>query len=100
MLADVEDPDGTGKAASVPGLRIAGKTGTAEVKDIHGIITDHTTWFASFAPYEHPKYAVIVMVQSGRSGGVTCAPVARQVYTAIQQCERLDGSRLAILANN
>ncbi len=100
MLADVEDPDGTGTAAAVPGLRIAGKTGTAQVKNIHGITTDHTTWFASFAPYEHPKYAVIVMVQSGRSGGATCAPVARQVYTAIQECERLDGSRLATVANN
>src|SRR5262249_7319407 len=76
MLADVEDPNGTGVRAAVAGLRICGKTGTAQVKDVKGVTTDHTTWFMSFAPYEQPRYAVVVMVEGGDSGGTTCAPMA------------------------
>jgi penicillin-binding protein 2 len=88
MLADVEDKDeGTGRLASVEGLRICAKTGTAQVKDPHGNTIDHTTWFASFAPYENPRYVVVVMVEGGASGGGTCAPVARQIYTAIKHRE-------------
>src|SRR5262249_15077356 len=88
MLADVEDSDGTGKRAAVPGLRICGKTGTAQVQNERGETIDHTTWFISFAPYEKPRYAVVVMVEGGDSGGSTCAPVAGRIYTAIQECER------------
>ena len=83
MLAETEDVEGTGKAAVVPGLRICGKTGTAQVTDEHNRVVDHTTWFASFAPYEQPHYAVVVMVESGSSGGSSCAPVAHDVYAAI-----------------
>ncbi len=87
MLADVEDAEGTGRRAAVPGLKIGGKTGTAEVQ--HGGRTvDKITWFVSFAPYEKPKYVVVVMVESGGSGGLTCAPVAQKIYRAIQQLER------------
>ena len=85
MLADTEDPEGTGKPACVPGLRICAKTGTAQNQDIHGHLASHTTWFASFAPYEKPQYAVVVMVEKGASGGVTCAPIAGKIYTAIKQ---------------
>jgi penicillin-binding protein 2 len=88
MLADVEDKEeGTGKLAAVDGLRICAKTGTAQVKDVHGNLTDYTTWFASFAPYEKPRYVVVVMVESGSSGGGTCAPIAKKIYTAIQTRE-------------
>jgi len=83
MLADVEDKEGTGKAAAVPGMRICAKTGTAQVTDPQNRVIDHTTWFASYAPFENPKYVVLVMVESGVSGGVTCAPVAKKVYDAI-----------------
>jgi penicillin-binding protein 2 len=82
MLADVEDAEGTGKAAYIPGFRICGKTGTAQVKQ-GGVIKDHITWFASFAPYESPRYAVLVMIESGGSGGGTCAPVAKKIYQEI-----------------
>ena len=84
MRADVEER-GTGKAAHIAGYTVCGKTGTAQVTDPTGKVTDHTTWFVSFAPYEDPKYAVVVMVESGASGGGTCAPIARQVFEALRQ---------------
>jgi penicillin-binding protein 2 len=87
MLAETEDPQyGTGHNARVPGLRICGKTGTAEreERDANGnMVKRNTTWFISFAPYENPKYAVVVMAEDGQSGGQTCAPVAADVYTAL-----------------
>jgi penicillin-binding protein 2 len=85
MLADVEDAEGTGKGARVAGFRVAGKTGTAEIKG--GGVRDQITWFASFGPYENPRYAVVVMIESGISGGTTCAPVARRIYEAIRDLE-------------
>lgn len=48
---------------------------------------DHITWFVSFGPAEQPRYAVVVMVESGASGGGTCAPVACRIYQAIEQLE-------------
>jgi penicillin-binding protein 2 len=87
MLADVEDRDGTGRRAAVPGLRICGKTGTAQITRGREVI-DHTTWFVSYAPYSEPRHAVVVMVESGAGGGETCAPIARQVYEAILRLEQ------------
>ncbi len=91
MLADVEDADGTGFAAAVPGIRICGKTGTAQVMNERNQIIGHTAWFLSFAPYEEPRCAVVVMVevQARGSGGATCAPVAAKIYTAIRDRERM-----------
>ena len=83
MLAETEDPEGTGHAAVVPGLRICGKTGTAQVMNEHNQEIDRTTWFASFAPYENPRYVVVVMVESGDYGGPTCAPIAHDIYEEI-----------------
>ncbi|MFA6546086.1 MAG: penicillin-binding transpeptidase domain-containing protein [Limisphaerales bacterium] len=97
MLAEVEEPGGTGTTAAVRGLKIGGKTGTAEVEH-GGKIVDKTTWFASFAPVDQPRWAVIVMVESGASGGKTCAPVAKQIYEALQKREREGGQKPAILA--
>lgn len=85
MLADTEDPEGTGRAAAVPGFRVCGKTGTAQVMDARGRLRGYTTWFVGFAPYEQPRYAVAVMVEDGGSGGATCAPVAREVFRALQR---------------
>jgi len=87
MLADVEDTDSTGHGAAVPGLQICGKTGTAQKKNAQGATEEDFTWFVSFAPYEHPRYAVVVMVEveQGGSGGRTCAPVAQKIYLALEQ---------------
>jgi penicillin-binding protein 2 len=97
MLAETEDPEGTGRAAPVPGLRVCGKTGTAQVKDERGQLTGWHYWFASFAPYENPRYAVVIMVQSENrgSGGVVCAPIAHDIYEAILQKEKPEAPGLA-----
>jgi cell division protein FtsI/penicillin-binding protein 2 len=100
MLAETEDAEGTGRAAAVPGLRICGKTGTAQVTDEHNRVVDHTTWFASFAPYESPRYAVVVMVESGSSGGGTCAPIAHDIYEAILAKERTSAGKFLATAMN
>jgi cell division protein FtsI/penicillin-binding protein 2 len=49
---------------------------------------DHVTWFASYAPFESPRYAVIVMIESGSSGGGTCAPKAGFIYKALEKMEQ------------
>ena len=108
MLADVADRDGSGRAARVPGLAIGGKTGTAQIMVPTGKFnprtgvrlfrTDHITWFVSFAPVESPRYAMVVMVESGESGASTCAPIAARIYRAIRDLEREQkkgGPRLA-----
>jgi len=90
MLADVEDAEGTGKRAFVPGMRICAKTGTAQIM-IGRKVVGHTIWFASFAPYGDPRYVVVVMLETelpGGSGAETCAPVAQQVYLALQKREQ------------
>jgi penicillin-binding protein 2 len=89
MLADVEDPEGTGREAAVPGFRVCGKTGTAQVKDTSNQLVGYNLWFSSYAPYENPRYAVVIMIETdgSGSGGTTCAPVAREIYLALQQRE-------------
>jgi penicillin-binding protein 2 len=88
MLADVEEDGGSGKLARTPGFQVCGKTGTAEVTDTHGRIVDRTTWFASYAPYENPRYVIVLMVEGGAWGGTTCAPAVGKIYRAIQQMEQ------------
>ncbi|HZL12966.1 MAG TPA: penicillin-binding transpeptidase domain-containing protein [Verrucomicrobiae bacterium] len=89
MLADVESSEGTGTAAAVNGMQICGKTGTAQVQDVKNQIIGWNYWFASFAPYENPKYAVVVMVesQSRGSGGTTCGPMVHDIYEEILKKE-------------
>jgi penicillin-binding protein 2 len=76
--------EGTGWAARIPGIEIAGKTGTAQIvansRSDKG--QDHA-WFASFAPAAEPQYVVVVMVERGGKGGQVAAPIARQIYNAI-----------------
>jgi penicillin-binding protein 2 len=83
--------DGTGANAEVAGMPAAGKTGTAQVMDAHNHTISDTTWFASFAPFDNPRYAVIVMVEitvNAGSGGKTCAPIAHDIYQALLERER------------
>ena len=86
MRDEVEDA-GTGARAEVPGMRICGKTGTAQVTNERNQEVDRTTWFISFGPYEKPRYAVVVMVESGNFGSTTCAPIAAKIYEAILESE-------------
>jgi penicillin-binding protein 2 len=62
------------------------------------ILKEHITWFVSFAPFEAPRYAVVVVVEGGSSGGGTCAPVAHDIYQAI--VKRQQGGKAETLANN
>jgi penicillin-binding protein 2 len=87
MRDDVSSDEGSGKAARVKDFAVCGKTGTAEVKQ-GGRQVDKITWFASFGPFESPRYVVIVMVESGGSGGGTCGPVARRIYEYLRDRER------------
>jgi penicillin-binding protein A len=72
---------GTGTLARIPGVRVAGKTGTAEI----GRGNIHTTWFAAFAPAEAPRIAIAVVVENQLNGfgGTIAAPIARQVMEAL-----------------
>jgi penicillin-binding protein 2 len=74
MLAVVEGPQGTGRAARVPGIQVAGKTGTAQ--NPHG--DDHAS-FVCFAPYEDPEIVIFVLVENGGHGGAVAAPIAGEL---------------------
>jgi peptidoglycan glycosyltransferase len=69
---------GTGTAAQLPGVTVAGKTGTAE--NVPGKPTH--AWFICFAPAQNPTVALAVVVENGGIGGVTAAPIARRVLQA------------------
>jgi penicillin-binding protein 2 len=91
MRLDTENPEANAydafhDASKEPlSFQVAGKTGTAEIK--RPGVKDKTTWFVSYAPADRPRWAVIVMVESGGSGGHTCAPVARDIYAALQKLD-------------
>jgi peptidoglycan glycosyltransferase len=70
---------GTGTAAQIPGVRVAGKTGTAETGTPHV----YNAWFVSFAPADQPKVAVAVVVENGGFGGKSAAPIAKTIMQAI-----------------
>ena len=101
MLADVGSSEGTGQPAAVDGLQICGKTGTAEVQDEHNRSIGQNFWFASYAPYENPKYAVVVMVLGGLhgSGGLDCAPVAHDIYEEILKKQNSSAAKIVAAAN-
>lgn len=78
MMRSVVD-NGSGRAAQIPGVQVAGKTGTAQVRED---VPDHN-WFIGFAPAENPTIAVAVFVANGGgTGGDVSAPIARQVMQA------------------
>lgn len=86
MVSVVES--GTGRAAAIPGVRVAGKTGTAEFDDPDGRVH---AWFTGFAPADDPQVAVAVVVEDvGRSasgetgtGGSVAAPIARSMMEEV-----------------
>lgn len=84
----VEDVRGTGRAAWISEIKVAGKTGTAQVvlapkrikrpEELPYKLRDHA-WFVAYAPAENPAFAVAVLVEHGGSGGQTAAPLAREL---------------------
>jgi peptidoglycan glycosyltransferase len=83
MVATVER--GTGTAAQIPGVSVAGKTGTAQTAPG---VAPHA-WFVAFAPADNPQVAVAVVVENGgnmaseATGGRVAAPIARAVIQAV-----------------
>ncbi len=105
MIAVVRE--GTGALAAIPGVTVAGKTGTAELKSAcpatqgeassgeagekscheacaggEEQASNTDAWFAAFAPAVHPRIAVCVLLVKDGAGGATAAPVARTVLEA------------------
>jgi penicillin-binding protein A len=89
--------DGTGVGAAVPGVKVAGKTGTAELRSTvsedpmpedpaqpppEEDLTDTDAWFTAFAPLHDPKVAVCVLLVGQGAGGATAAPAAKTVIEA------------------
>jgi len=72
---------GTGTAARISGVRVAGKTGTAEV-DVGGRRRNHA-WFITFAPIDSPQVAIAVVSEYGGIGGQVAAPIAGNIYTGV-----------------
>ena len=72
---------GTGTAAAIPGIHVAGKTGTAETNTPHV----YTAWFVAFAPAENPQVAIAVVLEEQLNGfgGAVSAPIAKQVMQAL-----------------
>ncbi|MGQ9523802.1 MAG: penicillin-binding transpeptidase domain-containing protein, partial [Armatimonadota bacterium] len=69
---------GTCRGAALPGIEVAGKTGSAEVagsRKTHG-------WFICFAPYQNPTIAIAVIVERAGHGGTVAVPVARRMLEA------------------
>jgi penicillin-binding protein 2 len=85
MLHSVESSQGTGRHAGVPGLRVAGKTGTAEfdLREDGRTRRINRAWFIGFAPYEEPSVALAVLIEDAVSGGHTAAPVAGEIFAGI-----------------
>jgi peptidoglycan glycosyltransferase len=77
MMANVVR-EGTGTAAALQGIEVAGKTGTAELNIAQHI---NQPWFIGFAPRRAPKIAVAVTLQNivGGQGGIVAAPIAKRV---------------------
>jgi peptidoglycan glycosyltransferase len=72
---------GTGTQAQIPGIRVAGKTGTAETQIGTAL---NNVWFIAFAPADHPRVAIAVTLQKVPGfGGDLAAPIAKQVLKAL-----------------
>jgi penicillin-binding protein 2 len=95
LIRVVNDPNqGTGHSAAIPGVVVAGKTGTAQVREIQrGPLTENVkrfkdrdhAWFAGFAPAESPRLVVVVFLEHGGGGGKDAAPVARAILEGYHQ---------------
>ncbi|KFF57939.1 hypothetical protein JF66_22425 [Cryobacterium sp. MLB-32] len=83
MVDNVQD--GAASNARIDGVKVAGKTGTAE----NGSTDPYTLWFTGFAPANDPKYAITVLVEDGGGmdqtgyGNLLAAPIAQKVLEAV-----------------
>lgn len=82
LQAAVQGPYGTGQLAKIEGIKVAGKTGTAQ--NPFGL--EHA-WFVGYAPADYPKIAVAVILENTGHGGEFAAPVARMIMEAYLKAE-------------
>ncbi|MBN2070879.1 MAG: penicillin-binding protein 2 [Candidatus Krumholzibacteriota bacterium] len=72
----VTGESGTGRACAISGIRIAGKTGTAQNSG-----NDHAL-FVAYAPVENPEIAIAIVMENAGHGGAVAAPMARKIFSA------------------
>ncbi len=83
--------EGTGTAAQIDGVTVAGKTGTAQNDDAQGNRRAPHAWFIAFAPFEAPKVAIAVIIENGGTpgagdevtGGRVAAPIAKTMIETL-----------------
>jgi len=82
MMRNVVE-SGTGTAVQLPGIQVAGKTGTAEIGRVGANVTQPS--FVAFAPADNPRIAIAVTVErsQGGFGGTVAAPIARAVLQSL-----------------
>lgn len=77
----IQDAEGTGRLARLEDVTMAGKTGTAEYG--HKGAGQKHGWMILFAPFEHPRYAVAIVMDDAISGGISVGPRMRQLMREI-----------------
>ena len=84
LRAVVTGGTGTGAFAGFP-IAVSGKTGTAQVfgKNANGTLKSDTSWFASYAPSDKPRFAVVMMVSQGGFGASSSGVGVRQIYETL-----------------
>ncbi|NDC36550.1 MAG: penicillin-binding protein 2 [Proteobacteria bacterium] len=101
MVGVVHDPRGTGHYAKLRpelGLKVGGKTGTAQVVALElstksEDFNDHA-WFAGYAPADDPQIVVVALVENGGHGGAAAAPLVRQVLEAYFESKQQNGANV------
>ena len=91
LIGVVNGPHGTGKRARLDRIRVAGKTGTAQViaspveeervkeRDVPYKFRDHA-WFVAVAPAENPVIALAIIMEHSGQGGIVAAPIAKNIF--------------------
>ncbi len=98
MWAVVNEQGGSAPLAKLdlPNVQMAGKTGSAQVRNVtreqreHGYKSENQAWelrpnalFVAFAPYDAPRYALALVVEHGNAGAAAAAPIARDIMTDV-----------------
>ncbi len=92
MRKAVNEAGGTAGKVRMEDIVVAAKTGTSQTTD-NGKKSNNS-WIISFAPFDKPRYSVVILVQAGGSGGGVCGPLVNTVYTGLFAKE--NGMRLPL----